>query len=171
MQMAGCPLDFRQLRLPTQPLTVANGGLSQNIFGGSNVMLREGKAWLALYLSIRIFGEVNIGSLRVRAHWLGGEASLVSRCPDHNDYYCLPVEPGGAHLTAASNKTLNLWVEERRQLGRGTRLSGFLLAEGQDCLTWEAGEYLEAQLCFDDWTGKKMVFPIVVVNRLMRGWD
>jgi hypothetical protein len=169
MQAAGCLIDSGNLSLPSGPIEVVNLPSTLGNTHGSNLFVRQGGSWLALNLKIRALSDVNLRSLRVRAHWLGGELSLIGTCPDHKRKYCLPLNAQGQHVAFEISGVLNDRILQWPQVERGHQLSGYLLAQGPDFRAKGAAEYLDAQICLDDPMGREMVFPIVVVNRPMSG--
>ena len=171
VQAAGCPIDCGNLSLPSRPIEVVNQPSTLTNAKGSNLLVRQGRSWLALYLKMHVFREVNLASLRVRAHGIGSDLSLVGGCPDHEQKFCLPLNPEGQHVGFPPSAVLNHLVLRRDVSRPGIRLEGELLAQGPDFRAKGAAEYLDAQICLDDSMGREMVFPIVVVNRPMSGWE
>jgi hypothetical protein len=170
MQAGGCPIDFGNLNRPSGPIEVVNRPSTLGNVDGSNLFVRQGRSWLALYLKLHVIREVNLESLRVQAHWLGGGLSLLGTCPDHKGRFCLPLNTQGQHVGFDSSRGLNSFLLRHDVLRPGTRLEGYLLAVGPDFPARGAAEYLDAQICLDTFTGQEMAFPVVVVNRPMDGW-
>ena len=171
MQAANCPINCGNLSLPSGPIEVVNWPSKLMRTGGSNLFVRQDRSWLAFYLKMRVLREVNLESLRVRAHWLGGDLSLVGRCPNHEESFCLPLNSEGQHVVFAPWAVLNRFILRRDVLRPGTRLEGYLLASGPGFQAKGAAEYLDAQICLDDLLGHEMAFPVTVVNRPMSGWE
>lgn len=143
---------------------MVNWPLNRGNLHAGNVYPKAGCTWLVLNLAICVFSDVSLKSLRLRAHWLDGEASLVSRCPIHKDGFCATLTEGETHFRMEPQLTLNYLVRRGTVLERGTRLQRFVLAKGPEFLAEDAAEYLDAQICLEDWTGQEMVFPVVLFN-------
>lgn len=164
MRAAGCPIDYRDLTVPSRPLTVVSHPLPLANGGASNVSRRDGETWIALYVEMSVASTVQIGALRLRAHWLVGEASLVEPCLQHDEKYCLPLYSGGEHWSKSSQSVLNRWNRSKGILSRGEHYNGYILARGTDFLATSRAQYLDIEVCIDDWLGHEMVFPLVLVN-------
>lgn len=163
MRAAGCPLDNRNLTAPSLPLAIVNHPMPLAGGGVSNVFFRDGQVWIVLNVEMSIARKVEIGGLHLRAHWLAEEAALVKPCPEHQGSYCVPACPGGEHWSPP-HRTLNSWTERREQLLPGWPLKGHILAKGTGFLATNQAENLDIDVCIEDWLGREMVFPVVLVD-------
>jgi len=123
MRAAGCPIDYRYLTLPSRPLTVVSHPLPLANGGATNVFRRDGQTWMALHVEMSVASTVRIGALRLRAHWLVGEASLVEPCLQHDKNYCLALYPEGKHWSISSQSVLNRWSRSKGILSRGVYIT------------------------------------------------
>ena len=164
MRAAGCPIDYRYLILPSRPLTLVNHPLLHKNGGATNVFRTDGQTWMVLYVEMSVASTVQIGALRLRAHWLAGEATLVEPCLQHAENYCLPLYSGGKHWSIPSQSVLNSWKRRKGILSRGLYHKGYILARGTDFLATSRAQYIDMDVCIADWLGHEMVFPVVLVN-------
>lgn len=169
MRANGCPIDYRNLAMPSHPLAVVNHPLALQDGGASNLFRGGGHVWIVLRLDISVTSTIGIGDLRLRAHWFAGEAALVKPCPEHPESYCLPLNPGGQHWSFSSDQVLNRWNRTKGILPRRAHCKGYILARGADFLATSRAEYLDIEICIDDWLGNEMVFPVSLVNRPATG--
>jgi hypothetical protein len=165
MRAAGCPISYSHLTLPSRPLAAVSHPVQLAQAGTSNVFMMDGQSWIVLFVEISVSAKIGIGYLRLRAHWLEGAAELIKPCSEHAEYYCLPLRPGGGHVSFSSERVLNSWGAKKGILDRGIFVKGYLLAKGTDFLATSRASELDVEICIDDWLGQEMVFPVTLVNR------